>query len=247
MQDTNKWKKKKKNTACSYGKLHVLIFVHDFFLVNFVNRTNFVIKFSPLFSDKDRRTDSWIRRKKIAPPRWESNQGLALDALTTELRSHDRDCVLFLAFHQAVSSFFTTRWPGLPESTTRRTHFIFIEEILFWKREGTQGGDTKGNFWKKETHSQAWTCDSSAWPYQKSHAVTSRANPPQQSDEFLVSFVTFFAHAKWHPSFKDRTEKVLHSVAELGPSAGFQLFVAICHQTTAAAVKKVAEPMGKHL
>ena len=42
------------------------------------------------------------------------------DALTTELRSHDRNCVRILAFHQAVSSFSTMRWPGLPEYTSTR-------------------------------------------------------------------------------------------------------------------------------
>ena len=73
-------------------------------------------------SDKDRRTDNRIRRKNTAQPRRESNPGsceFQSHALTTELRSHNGNCVWILDFHQAVSSFYTTSWPGLPESTTR--------------------------------------------------------------------------------------------------------------------------------
>ena len=52
-------------------------------------------------------TDSWIRRKKhsAAPPGIElGSSDCRSDALTTELRSHDRNCVRIFVFHQTVSS-----------------------------------------------------------------------------------------------------------------------------------------------
>ena len=72
---------------------------------------------------KDRRTDSRIRRKKTQrSPAGNRTQDLILVARsttwTTELRSHNGNCVWIFDFHQAVSSFSTTRWPGLPESTS---------------------------------------------------------------------------------------------------------------------------------
>ena len=72
-------------------------------------------------SDKARRTDSRIRRKTTVHRRRESNPGSCIfqpHAPTTELRSHNRNCAWNFDFHQAVSSFSTTRWPRLPESTT---------------------------------------------------------------------------------------------------------------------------------
>ena len=65
-------------------------------------------------SDKDRRTDSWIRRKNTAQPRRESNPGsceILSHALTTELRSHDGirlSVLLSLIRNDPDQSEFTT-------------------------------------------------------------------------------------------------------------------------------------------
>ena len=60
------------------------------------------------FSIRQMWTDSRIRRKKhsATPPGFEpGSSDCRSDALTTELRSHDRNCVRIFVFHQTVSSF----------------------------------------------------------------------------------------------------------------------------------------------
>ena len=74
------------------------------------------IKFSSLSArTKKEELTAGSDEKTQRSPAGNQTQGLANSrshALTTEQRSHNGNCVWIVDFHQAVSSFSTTRWPG---------------------------------------------------------------------------------------------------------------------------------------
>ena len=78
---------------------------------------------TPFFFLSDNVTDSWIRRKKkhsATPPRIEpGSSDCRSDALTTELRSHDRNCVWIFCLSPSFQFFFSTRWPACSSLQTR--------------------------------------------------------------------------------------------------------------------------------
>ena len=98
----------------------ITLFWHDCLVIRNINTNNIqienlflsgpfhLIKLLSFFSIWQMWTDSQIRWKKhsAAPPGIEpGSSDCRSDALTTELRSHDRNCVRIFVLHQAVSSF----------------------------------------------------------------------------------------------------------------------------------------------
>ena len=85
------------------------------------------------FSIRQMWTDSWIRRKKhsAAPPGIEhGSSDCRSDALTTELRSHDRNCVRIFCLSPNCQFFLTTRWPECLSLQTRRDQRNSLDLII---------------------------------------------------------------------------------------------------------------------